>query len=361
MKIYQTSLAVLILGIFLSLELLAQDNRSDKNRLKITTFNARFLWDGVEPEEGRVDFAHKSDQTAAEEHMADISEILRKIDADIVNWVEVENIEALTTFNDKFLKGMGYMPFLVKGRDSFTGQDVCLLTKIAPNGPLERFDEKGRSGQTEKSVSKNYFAKFTLGDLNFAVIGIHLLARPSSEGRKDDKQAQADAIRSLATSLVDDGFEIVMLGDFNDFDAEVPDINRNFPITSVLVDLKAINGSTTSDDLFNVAEKLPMDRRFTAHWDKDRDDFVDRPDEFSSLDHILLSPTLAKMIGDVEVVQNFDFLSISDHFPLSVTLSLNGVEPSLSSAQIKMTSLLPNPVGNENEKSQRKTLSCQIL
>lgn len=43
--------------------------------------------------------------------------------ADIVNLVEIENLEALNTLNAKFLQGRGYKPCFAKGKDSFTGQD----------------------------------------------------------------------------------------------------------------------------------------------------------------------------------------------------------------------------------------------
>src|SRR4030042_4811496 len=85
----------------------AEDRRSDKTRLCVMTLNAEFLWDGVAPEEGQVNFAWKSSQTEAEEHMRKIADIIISANPDIVNLVEVENINALTTFNDKFLPGRG--------------------------------------------------------------------------------------------------------------------------------------------------------------------------------------------------------------------------------------------------------------
>ena len=34
----------------------AQERRTDKSRLTIMTFNAEFMWDGVAPEQGNVEF-----------------------------------------------------------------------------------------------------------------------------------------------------------------------------------------------------------------------------------------------------------------------------------------------------------------
>jgi len=51
----------------------AEDRRSNTSVLVIMTLNAEFLWDGVSPEEGRVDFDCKHSQTEAEEHMRRMS------------------------------------------------------------------------------------------------------------------------------------------------------------------------------------------------------------------------------------------------------------------------------------------------
>jgi hypothetical protein len=120
----------------------AEDRRTDKTKLCVMTLNAEFLWDGVEPEEGQVDFAWKHSQTEAEDHMLKVAVLIISGNPDIVNLVEVENINALMTFNDKFLTGRGYMPYLIKGKDNYTGQDVALLTRIDPEGNLIQRDDR---------------------------------------------------------------------------------------------------------------------------------------------------------------------------------------------------------------------------
>ena len=101
---------------------LAEDRRPGRSQLTIMTLNAEFLWDGVAPEEGRVDFPWKHSAVEAREHMRGVAEIIIRSDPDIVNLVEVENLQALTTFNDEFLAGRGYAVHLDQGTDSFTGQ-----------------------------------------------------------------------------------------------------------------------------------------------------------------------------------------------------------------------------------------------
>ncbi len=41
----------------------------------------------------------------AREHMTRIAEVIIRANPDVINLVEVENLEALTTFNDTFLAG----------------------------------------------------------------------------------------------------------------------------------------------------------------------------------------------------------------------------------------------------------------
>ena len=215
---------------------LAEDRRTAPCRLNVMTFNAEFLWDGVEPEEGSADFAWKGSQTEAEDHMRLVADVIKRSNPDIVNLVEVENLQALTTFNDKFLAGRGYRPYFVQGKDTSTGQDVVLLTRIDPDGnAIARDDRKGRAGNVLKSVSKNYFAKLTADNVKIAFIGLHFLARPDDESRRLDREAQADAIRNLGKELHAQGFRVIVFGDFNDYDGDAGSRDHidSTPITNV--------------------------------------------------------------------------------------------------------------------------------
>lgn len=83
-----------------------------------------------------------------------------------------------------------------------------------------RDDRKGQSGGIPKAVSKNYIAKFEIDGAKVAVIGLHFLAFPLNQSRKHERQAQADAIRSIAVEKTQEGFQAVILGDFNDYDGQ---------------------------------------------------------------------------------------------------------------------------------------------
>ncbi|MDJ0842568.1 MAG: endonuclease [Acidobacteriota bacterium] len=320
------------------------DRRKDKNRLKIMTFNALFLWDGIDPEEGRVRFEWKGNPQKADKRMKNVAKFIKKGDADIVNLVEVENLEALKLMNRKYLDGMGYKAYLTTGTDSYTGQDVALLSRIDPV-VMDRHWEEGESGSTRKSVSKNYYATFHMDDLKVAVLGLHFLARPSDVDRRDKRQAQADAVRDRAVMLQNEGYHLVVLGDMNDFDAEVLDRNNNRPISDVMRILKDVDPQNEDDDLLNAARHLDQEKRYTAHWDRDRNNRIDPDSEFSSLDHILLSPELDQKVEAFTIDHTMDPLKVSDHFPVSVHLNLK--QEIVITGRVRILSLLPNPAGDE--------------
>ena len=266
----------------------AADRRSDRNRLVVMTFNGEFLWDGRPPEEGRVHFAWKNSPVEADERMQAIANIIAMHDPDIVNLVEVEGLAALKHLNSSFLAGRGYAAYLVKGKDTFTGQDVGLLTRIDPeDGAIKRDDRSGSSGSTLKSVSKNYFAKLDLGERKIALIGIHYLSRPLDSSRLHKRQAQADATLTKARELAAAGYDIIILGDFNDYTGEQAalDINDSAPITNVMARLQGMDPAKPDDDLVNALRLVPKGQRYTTYWDRDEDSRIDEPQEYSAIDH----------------------------------------------------------------------------
>lgn len=324
----------------------AEDRRIDTSELSIMTLNAEFLWDGRGTEEGRVNFAWKGNPSEADDHMHDIAQIIKASDPDMVNLVEVESLAALNHFNSNFLTGENYAASLVNGKDSFTGQDVGLLSRIDPDD-FGRTDRKGTSSSTEKSVSKNYFAKFD--DINgrkIALIGLHFLSRPSDSSRLHPRQAQADAMRDLAVELASEGYSIVMLGDFNDYDGDTLDHVSSTPITDVLKITREMTPGNETDDLMNVASFVEKNSRYTAHWDQDRQNDVDFPFELTAIDHILVSQDLASNIKDVSIPHDHDPRSVSDHFAVVVNFDFSGGDAPVG---VELFSLLPNPSGNERE------------
>ena len=334
------------------------DRRDDPERLTVMTFNAEFLWDGRGREEGQVDFPWKGNPDEADDHMRAVSEVIKRSKADIVNLVEVESKVALDHLNDQFLAGEQYTAHLTKGTDTYTGQDVGLLTRIDPLA-FDRTEQAGSSATATKVVSKNYYAKFRVGEHDIAVIGLHFLAHPNSPSRAADREAQADAMRNLAVSLFNEGYQIIMLGDFNDYDGEElsRDHINSHPITDVLEIARELDPADSRDDLINVARLLDQSQRYTAFWDKNQNDRIEHPYELTGIDHILTSPALSRLIESVSVDHAHDPRLVSDHFPVVVTFDFSRpTSPSQSSTADRRTviivSVLPNPGGDERTDEQ---------
>ena len=333
--------------LLISFLVFAQDRRTDKSVLTIATLNCEFLWDGVMPEEGSVDFPYKNSQTEAEEHMSKVAEIIKLKSPDIINLVEVENIDALTTFNNKFLSGLGYLPRLVNGKDNATGQDVCMLTRVDPE-QFKRTDNRATVDGVNSGVSKNYFATFTINNLKIAFIGLHLVAFPNNPERSKQRNAQASVVASLGDSLIQAGYQLIVLGDFNDYDGdnEFADHQNNQPVSHVLQNIRGMNITTADDDLINLSKFDLQNTRYTAFWDKNENGVVDYPGEFSSIDHILISNQLAGKVQYVEIPHTHNPLEVTDHFMVFAMLKLESAPPPVS--RIRMVRAMPNPEGNEN-------------
>ena len=280
------------------------------------TWNVEFLWDGIKPEDGDAEFPWKGDRRAARARMAKLAAKIRQVDPDILGLVEVEGLKALETFRSEHLDGLGYRAYLVEGSDTATGQDVGLLSRVEIQ-TIGRDPRKGRSGSTRKAVSKHYIATAEVGRWRLGLVGLHLLARPERQNRIGPREAQADALLRMARELQDQGRELIVWGDFNDYDGETLDRDGSRPITQVLSSLRAMDPRDPDDDLVNVAERLPRKRRYTVRLGGRR------APRYTAIDHILLSPELARQIDSVEIPQGSDWRDASDHFPVVVRLKLD--------------------------------------
>ena len=287
--------------------------------IRIASFNGEFLFDG-EGDEGQADFPWKGDPVKSRAHRDAVGRVVRMLDADIVVMPETENLHALELMNAESLAGMGYTPYLVDGQDSFTGQDVGLLSRV-PVDTTGRTDERVPVGLTDQQygVSKNLFARMTLAGVPVTVVGVHFLAQPDNAERAPKREAQAEVIRHLVVREEALGRQIIVMGDFNDVDGTVPDRRGSVPITTVLATIKSA-GDGPDDDLRSVMGDVPQAMRYTSLYDRNSDGVVG-PDDLSAIDHILLSPALSARVRDVRYVHAHDPFTVTDHFPVVVTLA----------------------------------------
>lgn len=288
--------------------------------VRIASLNTEFMFDGS-GDEGQATFPHKGDSLLSRQHRSRIANVVEMIDADLVLLSEVENEKAVQMMLDE--NGIeGYTVHFVEGFDSFTGQDVALISRI-PVDTVGRSNESLpiRPSDQLQHVSKNMFARVTIGSMKLSLIGVHFLARPTDPARRQKRELQAEIIRQQVVRELDLGRSVVVLGDFNDFDPSTPDLIGSKPISNVLERIRSA-GPGPDDDLHNLIADVPQAVRFTSHYDRNNNDRVDN-NELSAIDHILVSPELYRKVREVRYVHAYDPAKVSDHFPVVFSFAVD--------------------------------------
>lgn len=312
------------------------DRRPDKNKLRLVQYNVEWLF---------IDYCSSSkcpgtgctwaNQTEAETHMNYVANVVNKLNPDIINFCEVEGCDELNILKDK-LDG-SYVPYLKKGTDTSTGQNVGMLTRVDPLVNLYRSELKynyplpdskcGYTGSTGSSgVSKHYITEFKFNGYDIAFIAAHLLAIPTDSMRCAEREAQASVLQNVIFGYINKGYEVIMLGDFNDYDAEVLDVNNNKPTSRVLDILKGYQGDLNGlYELHNVAEEIAQNERYSDWWDSDNNCKTASQKDYSMIDHVLVTDAIRYNILDVFIYHGYDEYCgkyNSDHYPVVIDFIL---------------------------------------
>jgi exonuclease III len=309
-----------------------EDRRYDKNTLRLVQYNVEWLF---------IDYYTSSDcpgngctwknLSEAQTHMNYVSEVIKKLDPDIINFCEIEGCDELNMLNS--MVNETYLPYLKKGTDTSTGQNVGLLTKIDPIQNLYRTELKynypitgsncGYTGSISSTgVSKHYITEFKINNIDIAFIAAHLIAIPTDPTRCSQREAQAMILQTIIYSYISDNYEIIMMGDFNDYDSEILDMNNDKPISHVLDILKGYYGTYSGEyQLFSVAENISQNKRYSDWWDSDNNCNTASIYDYSMIDHILVSSLLRKYISDIFIYHGYlEYCGKynSDHYPVVV-------------------------------------------
>ena len=312
-----------------------QDRRKDKSFVTIMQYNVEwFFIDYYNSSNCPGDGCSWKNTSEASTHLQYISKILKEVNPDIINFCEVEGCDELNALKTKL--DPTYMPYLKKGKDTSTGQNVGLMTRIDPLVDLYRTEERvsypisgsncGYKGEPDTSgVSKHYITEYFLGNTYIAFIGVHFVAFPTDSVRCAQREAQAQVIQNIIYYYIKNNYDIILLGDFNDFDGEILDANSNKPLSRVLDILKGDFGTYAGFyQLQNAAELVLRNQRFTAWWDSNNN-CKSVPTEFSMIDHILLSPALREKVVETTIYHGYEeFCGTynSDHYPVVIKLAL---------------------------------------
>jgi exonuclease III len=313
------------------------DRRINKDKLRLVQYNVEWLFiDYYSPMNCPGSGCTWVNQSEADIHMDYVTKVVKELNPDIINFCEIEGCDELSILKDK-LNDNTYNTYLKKGTDTSTGQNVGMLTRVDPLVNLYRTELKysypisgskcGYTGSSGSSgVSKHYITEFKLNGYNIAFIAAHLLAIPTDSSRCAQREAQASVLQNIIFNYISKDYEIIMLGDFNDYDAEVLDINGNKPTSRVLDILKGNQGELSGlYTLHNVAEEIVQNERYSDWWDSDKNCNTSSQKDFSMIDHVLVTDAIRKNIADVYIYHGYNEYCgkyNSDHFPVVVDLIL---------------------------------------
>lgn len=326
----------------------AQDRRIDPSLLRIVQYNVEWLFvDEYSASACPGDGCTWKNESEAETHLKYVSQVVANLNPDIINFCEVEGCDELNMVL-QYLNQVypdQYRPYLIKGTDTSTGQNVGLLTKVDPSvTSLVRTEDRyqypvvnstcGYLGTPSTTgVSKHYITEYHIGDLYIAWIAAHLLAKPTDPTRCAEREAQAMVLQSVIDYYINDlDYEVIMIGDFNDFDDEVLDLNNNVPTSRVLDILKGRSLEEESGaepgsqlyQLYSIAETIVQEERYSDWWDPNGD-CVAESTEFSMIDHILVTDALRQRITNTYIYHGYSEYCgkyNSDHYPVVVELLL---------------------------------------
>ena len=311
-------------------------------RLRIMTLNAEWL---VYTED-ETDKDPWGPEYTLNEHFERIAGIIETLEPDVVNLVEATSAEAVDylvgILHEKGLTD--YKGYHIKSNDTFTGQDIAVVTKkalVTVDGALIRkFYSSNADGEwrepyswttaggvpkhTTTSISKNAVYAVQFGPHKLGFLGLHFKAFPNSRPANAQRTAQSKvAQKIIREQIVGKGLVPIVLGDLNDYDKEVADRDdTKTSKTSVLKNLKDYDASQAGDELINAASKI--DRvfdRFTAHHDKDHDGIPDEGESMTMIDHILIHKDLMTMVKRV-FIDHGHGSQASDHWPVIVDLEV---------------------------------------
>ncbi len=310
--------------------------------LRIVQYNAEWLFlNYYEPMDCPGNGCPWKNASHAQSHLELFSSQLDQLNGDIINICEVEGIYELDAVIEK-MSNLNYKSYLVEGTDTGTGQNVGLISKVPPKTDLWRSNATaiypiegstcGYTGEYKStSVSKHYITTFDIlinGSMTIlTVIGAHLIAVPTDPERCAKREAQASILQEfIYNAIVLEKTDVLVIGDFNDFDGTTLDLNNNIPLSSTLDILKGDAGKYKGKySLTNLAENLPSEERYSDWWDSDDNCTTASINDYSMIDHMLVTPNIEKNVESMFINHNYvEYCGKlnSDHYPVVIDLDI---------------------------------------
>jgi len=136
------------------------------------------------------------------------------------------------------------------------------------------------------------------------------------------REAQATVMANYMEDSVKQGENVIILGDMNDFDTTLQDINDDTPISNVMFILSHGFTSNIFNDipLFNVGTTVPFTEQRFSNWYDRNEDCSFSVNELSVIDHTLIDSNLQNtLFSHARYVHSYlptCETAVSDHYPV---------------------------------------------
>ena len=166
------------------------------------------------------------------------------------------------------------------------------------------------------SLSANGWIMVTLEEFSIVLFVADFIDGPLDCASAAKREAQAVLLQQeVYTRAIRNGYAAIVMGAFDDYDGLTLDASGNRPISRVLSLLKDADPSAPGAELFNLAELLPAENRFT----------IDRETGREQTDFILVSESLRNRVLNTSMNRS----EVLPHALISLSLA-----PSLNSEPI---------------------------
>ena len=299
------------------------DRRADPTsaRLVVGAWNAEWLFDG----QNDVNASPYSggNVAGANAHVSDVANVVDALDADVLVLVEAETCDVLERAAGSGNATTTYAAHMVQGTDTYTMQNVGLLTKIDVVSALTRVEDRGDydsststcawSGRKDSGVSKHFLARVRVNDRYVSIIGAHLKAFPTDASSCAQREAQVEVLRALARARYEAGDAVVVAGDLNDFSELHADSDNNAPTSRVLAKLRDFDDDGVDELEEAVGSRVSQNDRYT--WSSSTGS------SRSKVDYILTSSSDIRVVS-ASIRHDLVTNAISDHYPLLATIEI---------------------------------------
>lgn len=294
-------------------------------KLTIATFNSEFLNKSrvhikfgkqfdIKRESKKVQnfWKNEDNRTAKfEEASANVAQFIKKINADLLTLTEVGGKDDLKVLINELEKiGVNYEYWEVCDcKDNFTKQHVAILSKYPLKEVLYQIEgrsiyleEKDGDSEGETGISKGLKATVIVNEKEIDVFVLHFKSERGGFDSDAKRLAQATIARRTIIPLLNAGRNVVVTGDLNS-EKRSESIYRIRGFDDVYEELIQTGNSNYFKDT-NV--------RWTYNY----------RGEPEQIDHILLSPKIAKKADIKTHILETKNKNVSDHNPVIVTIKL---------------------------------------